>query len=299
VADPQGARVAWITIAPVKGLALTSLPHAHLGRDGVSGDRAFYLIDPAGHLVNGKRLPRLLVVRPVVDDGQLTLQFPDGSVVQGAVAVGEAVTTGFYGRPVNGRVVRGPWSQALSDYAHSQVRLVRVERPGDGVDRGTAAAATMLGTGSLDALAVAAGLDRRPDPRRFRMLLGVDGTAPHEEDGWLGRRVRVGDAVVLPQGHVGRCAVTTYHPVTAEHDLDTLKLLATYRGGVTASEALPFGVWAEVIAPGQVAVGDPVVVGRRRKCDDDGPAVARERYALPPGRAPRGWAPRGGWASRC
>jgi uncharacterized protein len=260
VADRHGARVAWITIAPVKGLALESLPAALLGRDGVAGDRAFHLIDSTGRLVNGKRLGRLMLVRAQVDDGQLALQFPDGTVIDGELELGEPVTTSFFGRPVNGRVVRGPWSRALSEYARSGVRLVRLERPGDGVDRGPEAAATLLGTGSLDALAVAAGLDRRPDPRRFRMLLGIDGTAPHEEDGWLGRRVRVGDAVVVPRGNVGRCVVTTHHPDTAERDLDTLKLLAEYRAGVETTEALPFGVWAEVVNPGRVAVGDTVAV---------------------------------------
>ncbi|HZD74123.1 MAG TPA: hypothetical protein VE776_09615, partial [Actinomycetota bacterium] len=117
-----------------------------------------------------------------------------------------------------------------------------------------------LGTGSLDALAAAGGLDRRPDPRRFRMLLGVDGIAPHAEDGWLGRRVRVGGAVVVPRGNVGRCVVTTYDPGTAASDLDTLHLLAGYRADVDATEALPFGIWAEVAQPGRVAVGDPVAV---------------------------------------
>jgi uncharacterized protein len=260
MADRHGARVAWITIAPVKGLALESLPAALLGRDGVAGDRAFHLVDPLGRLVNGKHLSRLMLVRPEVGDGQLVLRFPDGTAVGGALELGEPVTTGFYGRPVGGRLVRGPWSRALSEYARSQVRLVRVERPGDGLDRGPHAAATLLGTGSLDAFAAAGGLDRRPDPRRFRMLLGVDGVAPHAEDGWLGRHVRVGSAVLVPRGNVGRCVVTTYHPDTAAHDLDTLKLLARYRAGVRTTEALPFGVWAEVVEPGPVAVGDPVAV---------------------------------------
>jgi uncharacterized protein len=257
MAEHRGGRVAWITIAPVKGLALRSLPDALLGHDGVAGDRAFYLIDSTGRLVNGKRLSRLMLVRPQIDDGRLALRFPDGTPIDGEPELGEPVTTSFYGRPVDGHLVRGPWSQALSDYARTEVRLVRVRRPGDGVDRGPRASATLLGTGSLDAFAAAGGLERRPDPRRFRMLLGVDGIAPHAEDG---RRVRVGDAVVVPRGHVGRCVVTTHHPDTAARDLDTLKLLGSYRAGIDTAEALPFGVWAEVIEPGHVAIGDPVAV---------------------------------------
>ena len=46
------------------------------------------------------------------------------------------------------------------------------------------------------------------------MNFGIEGVEAHEEDGWRGRRVRIGDAVVIPQGHVGRCAITTQNPDT-------------------------------------------------------------------------------------
>jgi uncharacterized protein YcbX len=259
-AATSSARLAWISIAPVKGLALVSLPEALLGPDGVAGDRAFYLIDREGRLVNGKRLGRLMVVRPEVDGDRLALRFPDGTVIDGEAELAESVTTNFYGRDVEGRIVRGPWESALSEYARTTLRLVRAGEPGEGLDRGSRAAATLIGTGSLDALGAAAGLERRPDARRFRMLLGVDGIGPHEEDGWLGRRVCVGEACVVPRGNVGRCAVTTYDPDTTERDLETLDVIGRYRANVLTTEPLPFGVWGEVVEPGRVAVGDPVDV---------------------------------------
>jgi MOSC domain-containing protein len=251
-------RIAWISIAPVKGLALVPLEEAHLGPEGVAGDRAFHLVDREGKLVNGKRLGRLMLVRPEVSGDRLALRFPDDIVVDGELELGDSVVTNFYGRPVEGRIVRGPWDAALSDYARTTLRLVRVTEPGDGHDRGAQAGATIIGSASLEALGAAAGLDRRPDGRRFRMLLGVDGTAPHEEDGWLGCRVRVGEAGVLLRGNVGRCAVTTYDPDTAERDLETLDVIGRYRADVLTTEPLPFGVWGEVVEPGRVAVGDPV-----------------------------------------
>ena len=123
------------------------------------------------------------------------------------------MTTSFFGRPVEGRIVVGPWSEALSTFAGRSLTLVRTEAPGAGSDRGPTAGASLVGTASLEALASAAGVDT-VDGRRFRMLFGVDGLAPHEEDGWLGRRVQVGSAVVEPHGNVGRCAVTTLDPDT-------------------------------------------------------------------------------------
>jgi uncharacterized protein YcbX len=254
------ARVAWITIAPVKGLALTSLEEAELGRSGVAGDRAFHLLDVAGRLVNGKQLGRLMAVRAEAANGRLELRLPDGTAVTGEVELGDAVATDFYGRSVPGHVVVGPWGEALSQLAGQRVRLVKIVDAGDGVDRGVEAAVTLLGTASLDALARAAGLEARPDARRFRMLLGIEGLEAHEEDTWLGNRVRVGAAVVVPRGNVGRCAVTTFDPDTCERDLDTLRVLRDYRARVLTTEPLPFGVWGEVVEPGRVAVGDPVAV---------------------------------------
>ncbi len=90
------------------------------------------------------------------------------------------------------------------------------------------------------------------------MNFGVEGVDAHEEDGWRGRRVRIGDAVVIPQGHVGRCAITTQNPDTGCTDLDTLKGLAGYRGDVGSTEPLPLGIHAAVAEPGRVRIGDPV-----------------------------------------
>jgi uncharacterized protein YcbX len=90
------------------------------------------------------------------------------------------------------------------------------------------------------------------------MNFGIEGLAPHAEDGWIGKRVAIGAAVVVPQGHVGRCAITTQNPETGRADLDTLKALAAYRGALDTTEPLPFGVHAAVARAGRVRVGDPV-----------------------------------------
>jgi uncharacterized protein len=229
-----------------------------LGSTGVRGDRRFYMIDEAGELTNAKRAPRLLSVRAAVEDGRLVLRFPNGIVVEGEVTLGGAVETSFYGRSVTGRLVEGPWSEALSELAGRPLRLVRTEREGDGHDRGTSAGATLVSTASLAALGAAAGAERPVDGRRFRMTIDVAGVQPHEEDSWLGRHVRIGGAVVMPRGNVGRCAVTTMDPDRGVRDLDTLGTLAAYRADVPTSEPLPFGVWCEVLVPGPVAVDDPV-----------------------------------------
>jgi len=201
-------------------------------------------------------------VRAELVDGDPLLRFPDGSEVVGDVELGERIVTSFFGRPVEGRLVEGPWNDALADYVGRPVRLARTEREGDGVDRGRLAGATLVSTGSLEALRDAAGEDGPVDGRRFRMTIGIEGVEPHGEDGWIGSQVRVGGATVAVREHVGRCAVTTLDPDRGVRDLDTLGTIAAYRGDVQTREPLPFGVWCEVVEPGRVAVGDPVELAR-------------------------------------
>ena len=95
------------------------------------------------------------------------------------------------------------------------------------------------------------------DERRFRMNFGIDGLGEHEEDGWLGRRVRLGEAVVVPQGNVGRCAVTTQNPDTGAPDLDTLKALAAYRGSSRPRSRCRSASMRRLRSPGGCASATP------------------------------------------
>jgi uncharacterized protein YcbX len=88
------------------------------------------------------------------------------------------------------------------------------------------------------------------------MLFELAGCSPHEEDEWEGRRFRLGGAVIRVGGGVDRCAVTTRDPDTATRDLDTLRVLAGYRGRRESDGAVLFGVYAYVEQPGRVRVGD-------------------------------------------
>jgi MOSC domain-containing protein len=251
--------VAWITVAPVKGMALEQRAHVQLESFGVRENRRFHVIGEDGRLVNGKQLGELQQVTPIWEEeaGTLVLRFPDGSVAEGTVELDGPVTTMFYGREVEGRLVRGPWSEALTSFAGRDLRLVQAVAWGGAVDRGPASV-TVLSTGSLEAMRSAAGIPEPVDPRRFRMLFGIDGVGPHEEDSWLGREVRIGDAAVALKGNVGRCIVTSRHPETGVRNLPTLDVLAEYRSEVETTERLPFGVWGRVSEPGWVRLGDPV-----------------------------------------
>ena len=260
----MSAAVAWIHLAPIKALAVQELDEVELGRLGVEEDRRFCIVDDEGRMLNAKRVPAFVAIRPRFGDAMrtLALDLPDGSRVEGPVDLGAPVSVSIYRRHTPARVVEGPWTRALSDIAERSVRLVRFDDPGEGVDRtGESAGVTLLSVASLEAIAKAADASAPVDPRRFRMLFGVSGVEPHAEDGWIGARVRIGAAAVVPRGNVGRCAVTTLDPRTGVSDLDTLAALARYRGEQVTSEPLAFGVWGRVAQGGVVRVGDPVHVG--------------------------------------
>jgi uncharacterized protein YcbX len=248
--------VAGLGVTPVKALALAHPPELLLEHHGVAENRRFFLVDGAGQLVNGRQAGSLAQVAATCDrDGTwLVLEFPDGARVDGAVTLGATIETDFWGRPVAGRVCAGPWAAALSRRAGLALRLVRAERAGDASD---VHRLSLVSTASLQELARRSGNPALGDGRRFRMLLTIEGCDPHEEDGWTGRRVHVGDAVIRVGGPVPRCVITTLDPDTGVRDADTLRAIRDYRG-LSAARSIDFGVYAEVQQPGRVRVGDPV-----------------------------------------
>jgi uncharacterized protein YcbX len=261
---PTPPTIAWISIAPVKSLAMQALTEAQIGPHGIAGDRRFALLDASTRrMVNAKRVGRLIVVRPMVspDGGHLALAFPDGSRVEAAVEHTDAGSGIFYGLERAVHHLAGPFDEALSAFAGTPLHLVEMAQPGTGVDRGDRGATVSLAdTASLRELAALGGQHDPLDQRRFRMTIGIDGVAPYAEDAWLGKDVRLGAAVVRPGGNVGRCATTTRDPDTAEIDFDTLGCLAQTRGELETTEPLPLGVWATVVTPGFVRLGDRVGV---------------------------------------
>jgi uncharacterized protein YcbX len=255
---------------PIKALRIRAVDSIELGPTGALGDRAFYLVDDDGAMVNGKRLGALQTVTAEYDPaaGELALCFADGERAEASVQLGPELDTTFFGMHRRARVLDGPWAHALSRHVGRDLRLVA---DGSAVDRGSEGAISLVSRGSLERLSHAEDPERPDtgapvDTRRFRMLIEIDGVAPHAEDAWLGRELEVGEARLRIHGNVGRCVTTTRGPESGEVDLPTLKMLASYRRDMETTEPLPFGVHGQVLRGGTVRVGDDVLVepGPRR-----------------------------------
>jgi uncharacterized protein len=249
--------VARFSIAPVRSLGLAHPTGIDLTELGVVEDRRFYLTDAADRLVDRLVVPSLVQIGAHTDPAatQLRLSFPDGTVVDEAVQLGSPVQTTVHKRTVVGHLVYGPWAAALSEFCGREIRLIRCDRVG-----GTREAhpATLITDGSLEVLGHHLGTGT-VDGRRFRMLIELQDGAAHEEDTWVGGRIRLGGAVLQISAPVPRCAITTQDPDTGERDLDTLRTIIAYRG-LTDGRDIDFGVYGEVEQPGRICLGDPVEV---------------------------------------
>jgi hypothetical protein len=250
--------VTGLATTAVKGMRLSTVPEIELGALGARGNRAFCVIDDRGRMVNGKQLGALQAVVPEYDPSArtLALAFPDGTRAEGPVEHGDAVTMRFFSRELPARVLSGPWAEAVSAFVGRPVALAE---PEIAVDRGRQGSASVISRASLRRLAEVAERDA-VDARRFRMLIEVDGVDAHEEDRWVGRRMRIGPTLVAMHGHVGRCLVTSRDPESGDVDLPTLDLLGVYRRDLDSTEPLPFGIYGEVLEGGTVRVGDAVAV---------------------------------------
>jgi uncharacterized protein YcbX len=251
-----GASVARISIAPVKSLALVHPDQVMLERGGVVGNRRFWLRDERGALYGGKRDGTMLRIHPEWDEStrRLALTFPDGERVEGVVEIGDPVDAELYRLPRPSHRVVGPWEDAISSYVGRRLTLLWADE--GAVDRtpqgGTV---SVVSRASLERLREEAGVVDAIDGRRFRMLFEIDGVGPHEEDRWIGGEVRIGEAIVVFNGDVGRCVVTSRDPDTGVIDIPTLVTLAGYRRQ-GRTEDLPFGIYGAVVVPGRVRVGD-------------------------------------------
>jgi len=103
---------------------------------------------------------------------------------------------------------------------------------------------TLAGLGRLVGTGLAAG--------RFRPNLLVDAVGPDfAEDAWVGRVLRIGGLRMRVDMRDQRCVMVTIDPVTLHRNPAILRAIARERDN-------RLGVYGSTVAPGQVAVGDPV-----------------------------------------
>jgi uncharacterized protein len=144
--------------------------------------------------------------------------------------------TNFLGDTVNGplRVVSAP------GHAFADAR----RKPNATQDKYV----SLINRASIAALETVIGVS--VDPIRFRANIYFDGAPAWSEQEWIDREIGLGTARLRVISPITRCAATQVNPVTAERDLDIVAALGRAFGHTH------MGVYAEVVAGGEIAAGD-------------------------------------------
>jgi uncharacterized protein YcbX len=247
--------VAGFNLTPVKSTSLHRPDHIDLRPEGAAGDRRFLCIRADGTRLSGISKASLIPIRSHHDQAahRLRLELPDGITIEGEDRpIGDVIPVALFDRAIPVRAIDPALTDAFRTHTGDDtLTLARVDEPeyAGGAHRvslmsraSVADLGNRLGNGALDA-------------RRFRMLVEVDGLDPYEEDGWDGRRICVGSAVVRIGDLMPRCVMTTLDPDTGAQNAPVLTALARYR----PVEGKPvLGVSGDVERPGMIGVGDPV-----------------------------------------
>jgi uncharacterized protein YcbX len=200
--EPTGAvgRVAQVWVFPVKSMSGASLEETDVVDGGLAGDRSWAVVGDGGEAVTAAQEPRLREVTTRLLDGELRVDVPGAQPGLTAAAAAEALS-GWLGRPLH--------------LAHREGTGFVDVAPVHVVSRSSMAHAAEHAE-TCDACDIAA--------PRANLVLELDGEGTERD--WIGREVRVGDAVLRMTERPDHC----------------------------------LGAYAEVVRPGRVAVGDAVTL---------------------------------------
>lgn len=201
---------------------------ARLGAPGTWG--------PCANFSRGAKAPELMAIRAVVDEaaGAVTLTHPRRPAIRVNPDLAEDAA----------RLI--DWVQPLADPGRARpVRVVRADR---GMTDSDFPSIAILNQASRRALEARMGMALAME--RFRGNVWLDGPGAWDEFGWVGRVIEIGSARLRVREIITRCKATTVDPETGRVDGDTLAALQAGWGHKD------FGVYAEVIDSGRVAVGD-------------------------------------------
>lgn len=209
-------RVAELWRYPVKSLRGESLAEAELTEAGIAGDRLVHAVRSSGRVLTARTHKRMLGLQGGLDD--------DGLPTIDAL----------------------PWNdpealRRIRSATEPDAELVYYD--GVGPQRFDVLPLSVATDGGVEAVGV--------DRRRFRANVYLDGVEGLAERGWVGRALRLGEAVVGVRQVRGRCVMTTYDPDSLEQEISVLQKIYFELGGRTALDCY-------IVEPGTVRVGDRV-----------------------------------------
>jgi len=283
-------RVAELHRYPVKSMLGEALDHAQLTEQGILGDRAWALRDETRRALTGaKRFPELMSMRarfleePTARERSPAVALTDRA---GAASTSNAADINDWlsqrlAHPVTLWPLLPPEAEAhyrreaaatdadmegelrevfartadepLPDLSRfPPILFSHSSPPGTYFDAFPLLLLTRSAVAELTRRARAGGSASVFDERRFRPNLLLE--TPDDgfvEDAWCGRRLCIGTAVIQVEMTCPRCIMTTHGFLDLPRDPRIMRSLVEHHGG-------DLGVYASVVTPGAIRVGDEV-----------------------------------------
>jgi uncharacterized protein len=224
-------RIAALWRYPVKSMRGEALPSLAIDQRGATGDRHFALRDREGRLGSGKTRKRFRQIEGLLDfaaatiDGAVIVRFPDGRTMRADdPAIGAALTAacGVDITVAPEDQVAHRDSAPLHLVSDASLAWLRARLPGVALDE-----------------------------RRFRpnLVIATEASGLVEQD-WIGRDLAIGATLVIKVARPTiRCVMTTL----PQSELGAAPAILRI---VNSDAAAALGVYAEVLRPGTVALGD-------------------------------------------
>ena len=275
---------------PVKSMKGHALSSALMTKRGIPGDRAWALKDEErGGIKGGKRFPQLFSMTPVFASEpneqnispNVSITLANGQVVTSSDADINAVLSEAVGSPVSlwpilpedqlEHYLRPPMDEnvdveayyreifarnpdePLPDVSLFPEEVLKYESPpGSYFDAFPILVMSKASLIHLNEVAAAAGGQSNFDVRRFRpnILLDIDASG-FPENQWMGRRAKIGSAVIKFEMPCPRCVITTHGFEDLPKDPKIMRHLVKENGG-------NLGAYVSIETPGTFAQGDVI-----------------------------------------
>lgn len=219
---------------PVKSMAAESLARSAVSWHGFAGDRRYAFVRPG---LERSGFP-WLTIREQPHLWRYVPRFVDPTDVEGSDTV---VTT-------PDGVELGVTDPELARRLGSGVRAMKVY---SGVF--DTFPLSLLTVRSVEALGATVGQQLAPVRFRPNILIETGDSAPFLEDGWVGAILRIGALRCRLDKRDKRCVVVNTDPSDLTANANVLRAIAQDRGA-------HFGVYGSTVEPGEIAVGDPVLI---------------------------------------
>jgi uncharacterized protein YcbX len=241
---------------PVKGLSAEHLRSAALLRgETLAGDRRYAIengasgFDPDAPAYLPKQ--RFLMLMKNERLARLETNYQDASRLLTIRHDGREVVRGDLGTPDGRAAIERFFAAFCADELRGPPKILQAA--GHSFSDVARKVVSIINLASVAAIEGMVGGGRPVDPLRFRGNLYVEGWPAFAEFELLGRDIAIGEAARLRVvKRIARCAATNVAPGTGRRDLDIPATLLRTLGHADC------GVYAEVVADGEVAAGDAI-----------------------------------------